>query len=146
MRIVIKTKVSENYKTVFKKFDRNLFLALKPPLIQLNLEKFDGCFTGDKVELSLGLFGIVQKWKALIVEQNESQDEIYFIDEGKELPAPIKQWRHRHGLENIEDKATIIVDDINYSSNNKVIDFLLYPILYLQFWYRKPVYRRYFSK
>ena len=146
MKIYIATEVDQNYKSVFAQFDKDLFLALKPPLIQLNLTRFDGCHTGDKVEMTLGMFGILQAWTALIVDQKETEKEIYFVDEGQQIPPPIKEWRHRHGIQKIAGNRTLIVDDIEYSTGLKVLDILMYPIMYLQFWYRKPVYRRYFSK
>lgn len=146
MKIYIATKVEENYKNVFARFDKDLFLALKPPLIRLNLTRFDGCLTGDKVEMTLGMLGIQQTWTALIVDQKESKDEIYFIDEGQIIPPPIKTWRHRHGIQKLAEAQTLIIDDIEFSTGHKLLDVLMYPIMYLQFWYRKPVYRRYFSK
>lgn len=144
MKIYIATEVKENYKAVFSRFDKDLFLALKPPLIQLNLTRFDGCMKGDKVEMSLGILGISQVWTALIVDQKETDEEIYFIDEGQVIPPPIKKWRHRHGIQKLSENKTLIVDDIEYSTGIKLVDILMYPIMYLQFWYRKPVYKRYF--
>lgn len=146
LKINIQTEVIGNYKRIFDQFDRDLFIALKPPLVSLRLERFDGCKKGDKVELYLGVFGIQQIWKSLIVEDQESPEEIYFVDEGVELPPPLKYWRHRHILQNLDETKTMIIDDIEYSSGYKILDFLLYPIMYLQFWYRKPIYKRYFSK
>jgi len=146
MKILIATEVEENYKTVFARFDKDLFLALKPPLIQLNLTRFDGCHTGDKVEIILGILGIKQNWNALIVDQQETDQEIYFVDEGTVIPPPIKHWRHRHGIEKISEDRTRIIDDIEFSTGLKLLDLLMYPVMYLQFWYRKPVYKRYFSK
>ena len=146
MKIFIATEVDENYKTVFSRFDKDLFLALKPPLIKLKLTRFDGCLAGDKVEMTLGLLWIQQVWTALIVDQKETEDEIYFVDEGQQIPPPIKQWRHRHGIRKLGESKTLIIDDIQFSTGNKILDFLIFPIMYLQFWYRKPVYRRYFSK
>ena len=146
MRIYIATEVEENYKAVFSRFDKELFLALKPPLIQLNLTRFDGCLVGDKVELTLGMLGIHQLWTALIVDQKETAEEIYFVDEGQQIPPPIKKWRHRHVIKKLAERKTLIVDDIEFSTGYKLLDVLMFPIMYLQFWYRKPVYKRYFSK
>lgn len=146
MKIYIATEVEENYKTVFARFDEDLFLALKPPLIQLNLTRFDGCLTGDKVEMTLGMLGIKHAWTALIVDQKETSDEIYFVDEGQVIPPPIKTWTHRHGIQKLAESKSLIIDDIEFSTGYKLLDTLMYPIMYLQFWYRKPVYKRYFSK
>jgi len=145
MRILIETLVDQNYKDVFRQFDRQLFLALKPPLVTIDLERFDGCNTGDKVEMKLSILGFKQSWKALIVDQKQTSEQIYFVDEGKELPPPIKSWKHRHILENINDKQTLIKDDIEFSSGLWLLDVLIYPVMYLQFWYRKPIYKKYFA-
>jgi len=145
LKIEIKTLVQGNYKAIFSRFDRDLFIALKPPLIQLDLQKFDGCIKGDKVELELGMLGIKQTWKALIVDNLETDSEIFFIDKGVELPPPLKSWRHKHILKNVQESKTMIIDSIEYSTGNRLLDMLMYPILYLQFWHRKPIYKRYFS-
>ncbi len=145
MNIKISTLVSGNHKSVFEKFDRDLFMALKPPLINLDLEIFDGCTKGDKVEMSLGILGIKQSWKSLITDNGTSEEGSFFVDEGVLLPPPLKEWKHRHILENVGETQTMIIDDIYYSSGSVVLDALMYPILYLQFWYRKPVYKSYFK-
>lgn len=145
MRIEIKTLVDSNYKQVSNQFDRNLFLALKPPLIQLELKVFDGCEKGDKVEMELGFLGVKQVWKSLITEHGVDDDKSYFIDEGVELPPPLKKWKHRHILENVDDTKTRIIDDIQFSTGFKLLDLLIYPVMYVQFWYRKPIYKRFFN-
>lgn len=48
MRINIKTKVEQGYKSVFSKFDVKLFKKLKPSMAGLNVCRFDGCKTGDE--------------------------------------------------------------------------------------------------
>ena len=41
--------------------------------------------------------------------------------------------------------GTEIVDDITYKTPTWLTDYLLYPVMWLQFAARKPVYRRVFS-
>ncbi len=145
MRIIIKTKVGQNYRKVFQAFDINLFMKLKPPLIGLKVKRFDGCAKGDIVQVEINLFGFKQNWTSLITEQVQNEKEIYFVDEGTLLPKPLKYWKHKHIIENSVD-SSIIIDDITYRSGSIVVDFLLFPAFFLQFFYRKPVYRSYFSK
>lgn len=145
MRIKIETLVNCNYKDVSKKFNRDLFIALKPPLVQLELKVFDGCETGDKVEMELGILGMKQEWKSLITEHGLSDKESFFVDEGVVLPPPLKEWKHHHILENVNDTKTKIIDDIQFSTGFKLLDIIIYPVLYVQFWYRKPIYKQFLN-
>lgn len=145
MRIKIKTKVAQNYRKVFQGFDIKLFMKLKPPLVGLNVKRFDGCSKGDLVQVEISILGFKQQWTSLITEQVQNENEIYFIDEGMVLPKPLKYWKHKHLIEKSVD-SSIIIDDITYNSGNFLIDFLLFPAFFMQFYYRKPVYKSYFSK
>lgn len=147
MRIVISTQVNQNYKTIFSRFDKDLFLALKPPFLPMTLRRFDGSMKGDEVKIRLGLGFLTQDWDALIIDQKEDDKEIYFIDKGTKLPFFLKTWQHKHRIINIENQQSQIIDDIQYTTPlGKVFDVLIYPVLYLQFWIRKPVYKKYFTK
>ena len=145
MKINIETKVNENYKSVYERFDEQLFLALKPPLMPLELLRFDGSAKGDQVHLKLGLGALAMRWDALIIEDGISETECYFIDEGIQLPFFLKKWKHRHRILKVDNDTSIIVDDIYFETPNSVLDYLLYPMMYLQFYMRKPVYKKYFN-
>ncbi|MCB0293062.1 MAG: hypothetical protein KDH97_22605, partial [Calditrichaeota bacterium] len=80
-------------------------------------------------------------WISVITELVETEDEIYFVDEGRQLPFMFRSWRHWHRLIR-QGEQTLIVDDITYQGRIKLLDYLLYPVLKLQFLYRRPVYRR----
>ncbi|MBD0260611.1 MAG: hypothetical protein ICV83_33250, partial [Cytophagales bacterium] len=54
-------------------------------------------------------------------------------------------WRHRHEIRQ-HGTGSLIVDDVSFRSPNRLLDWLLYPVMYLQFAYRKPVYRRLFGR
>ena len=145
MRILIKTSVEKDYKTVYSKFDVILFKRLKPPLVGLKVKRFDGCIKGDEIHIEINTLGIKQDWNALITDNGKNDNEMYFIDEGLKLPNFIKSWKHLHRIiKNAE--SSIIVDDINFRTPNILLDILFYPVMYLQFFYRKPVYRSYFRK
>ncbi|MCC7430040.1 hypothetical protein IT568_04265 [bacterium] len=139
MQIRISTKVNQNYKAVFSKFDRELFLALNPPFVPVKLIRFDGCEKGCEVHLKIFF---IQKWIALIVEKMETEAEIFFIDEGENFPFIF--WRHKHRILKRGNEATI-VDEINFKTSSVILDCLLFPLLYVQFFYRKPVYKKYFK-
>lgn len=144
MKIKISTKVDSTIENVWQKFDANLFLKLAPPFPPIKLLRFDGCKKSDIVELELNFFGFKQRWDALIIEHKITENEIYFIDEAIKVPFFLKSWKHLHKIEKTENGA-VIIDDINYESINSFFTILLFPILYLQFLYRKPIYKSYFK-
>jgi ligand-binding SRPBCC domain-containing protein len=145
MRIYLRTKVQQDPQTVWQGFDQNLFLKLKPPGIKLKLLRFDGCETGHQVEMELGYL-FKQRWKGRITEHGISPALCYFVDEsqGSELPFFLRRWRHRHLLQ-AHKQGTEIIDDIEYQAPLG-LNLLLYPLLWLQFAWRKPIYRRIFGK
>jgi ligand-binding SRPBCC domain-containing protein len=143
MKIYIKTKIEKNYRDVFSFFNSKLFLALKPPLMNVSLDRFDGCKKGDEVHLRMDLFGFLnQKWISHITDNGENSEEIYFVDEGTLLPPPLRNWRHVHHIQKIDDQSTFIIDDIDFTTGNSLLDYAIYPALYSMFYYRKPIYRR----
>lgn len=144
MQFTITTRVGQPYKTVLNGFNRALFLALKPPLIPMKLLRFDGCNTGDEVHLNLG-FG--QEWISVITESGSTPNGYYFIDKGKKLPFFLRSWQHKHSITAAEDNPneSLITDCITYQSHHILLNLLLYPLLYVQFAWRKPVYRQFFS-
>jgi ligand-binding SRPBCC domain-containing protein len=146
MKLLLKTQVNANYKTVMNGFDLELFKALKPPLMSLLVERFDGCKVGDEVHLKVGIGLMYKEWVSLITDYQESEDQIYFTDEGKVLPFPLKSWKHNHRVIKLGPHKSEIQDDIEYSSGNRILDICMYPVLYLQFACRIPVYKKVFSK
>lgn len=146
MHIILKTQVEQDIKSVFEGFDRELFIRLKPPGIGLKLLRFDGCRAGDIVELELNFGLFRQKWTSRITEFIENENEIYFVDEaeGKELPFFLSKWKHCHRIIK-NGNGSDIVDDIHYSSPMG-LTLLMYPAIWAQMAWRKPVYRKTFRK
>jgi len=146
MQIIIKTKVEKDVNTVFEAFDLELFKKLKPPGIGLKVLRFDGCKTGDLVELELNFGLFKQKWKSEITESGTTDNGFFFVDEsyGKDLPFFLSDWKHRHIISK-DDAGTIITDHINFKSPYG-LSFLFYPAVWLQMYLRKPVYKKTFKK
>lgn len=143
MKILIKTKIEKNYQVLFSKFNVELFKALKPPLVNLDIERFDGCKKGDEIHLRMDIFGqLNQRWISLITSDFRSDYEINFVDEGALLPPPLVKWKHVHRIEKLNETSSFIVDDIYFTSGNLIVDLAIYPALYLMFLYRKPIYKR----
>ena len=146
MQLQFKTEVSASLEQVKNGFDRNLFLKLKPPVLQLHLDRFDGCQVGNEVHLRTGIPGLLQTWVSLITEEELTSELWFFIDEGKQLPFPLKRWKHRHEVRRTPAGTSEIRDEIEYSSGNRLLDWMLYPSLWWVFSGRCPVYQAIFGK
>ncbi len=146
MNLRLETRVSQPLSSVWAGFDRALFSRLAPPFPPVEVVRFDGCLTGDVVHLRLNFLLFRQDWISHIVAQESSASEIYFVDQGVQLPFFLSQWQHRHRLQNNPAGGTVIVDDITFRTPFRLTDYLMYPLLWLQFAYRKPIYRRVFGQ
>lgn len=145
MRIRIKTKVEASLKEIKDGFTEDLFLSLNPPFPPVKLKRFDGCEAGDTVELELNFLLFKQAWKSEIIEDHETAVSWHFVDVGVKLPFFLNKWRHHHGVEH-KESGTHIIDDITFSTRTILTDLLMYPLLYGQFLYRKPIYRKTFKQ
>jgi len=96
------------------------------------------------VELNFLLFR--QTWESLITADRSTEAEFTFVDEGVRLPFFLKSWRHEHNNSSTSNGGTRITDAIEFTTPTILTDFLFYPILYFQFLYRKPIYRKVFGK
>ena len=140
MQIVLDTYVPVTFNVVRDNFNENLFTYLLPP--GARLLRYDGSSPGDIVHLKLPVAG---EWKSEIVESGQGDKEFYFVDIGRVLPMGLKYWKHRHELKGVGSE-TIIRDDMTYSTGNKLLDRILYPLMYMAFFPRKKQYRTYFMK
>lgn len=145
MRITIPVYVRQPIEVVWANFNEKLFCNLSPPFPPAKLLRFDGSQPGDEVhvELNFGLFK--QTWVSLVTEQIQSPEEIYFVDEGIELPFFLRIWRHKHRIAR-RGTGSCIIEEIEFRTPFLLMDYLMYPVLYGQFAYRKPVYQRIFGK
>ncbi|MDW8203875.1 MAG: hypothetical protein RMJ87_02495 [Cytophagales bacterium] len=126
-------------------FNKNLFQALSPPFPPVRLLRFDGSLKDDEVHLQLDFFVFKQMWISKISEQETTPEQISFVDEGIQLPFFLSYWRHKHVLQALPNGGTRISDEVTFKSSIKMIEYVLFPVLYLQFLYRKPIYKRYFQ-
>lgn len=139
MKITLRSKVGGEIAAISERFDENLFKYLLPPGAQLI--KFGGSKKGDIVHLKLPLAG---DWVSEITENGSTDDAIYFIDEGRVLPFPLKKWRHKHILHRVGN-STVIEDNMNFATGSMLMNILFYPVLYLSFLPRVWQYKRYFA-
>jgi len=145
MHLLLKTKVNQPLPVVWSGFNRTLFDQLSPPFPPVRVVRFDGCQQGDIVQLELNFLFFRQDWISRIVDQQTTESEIYFVDQGVKLPFFLASWHHRHRLLRDPSGDTVIVDDIHFRTPLLLTDYLFYPVMWLLFAYRKPVYRRIFK-
>lgn len=145
MHILIKTKVHQSAEQVMAGFNESLFKKLAPPFPPVKLLRFDGSQRGDRVILELNFIFFRQTWESVIVHEKVSEEEISFTDEGAKLPFFLRTWQHHHRVRRLGDHSQII-DDIHYQTPNILLDYLMYPLMYLQFFYRKPIYQKIFNQ
>jgi ligand-binding SRPBCC domain-containing protein len=145
MKLRLATQVDAPLSRVWEGFGAKLFEALSPPFPKVRLLRFEGSQKGNWVEIELHFILFKSIWLSEITEQKHLDGEIYFIDEGRKLPFPLRRWKHRHSLVAEPKGGTWIVDEIEYHSFSPLLDALLYVPFYLQFAYRKPIYRRFFG-
>lgn len=145
MKLTIETPVEQGYLDVKKGFDESLFKRLSPPFPPVKLLRFDGSEKGNLVSLELNFLLFKQKWTSEITEDKTTDLEFYFIDEGTELPFFLKKWKHKHRVIST-GIGSIIRDEITYEAPFGLMTWLLYPALWLQFAYRKPIYKKIFRR
>lgn len=143
MKLVIQTPVEQPYLAVKAGFGESLFERLSPPFPPVRLLAFEGSKEGDYVSLELDFIFFRQRWVSKVVEDLTTEEEFYFIDEGVELPFFLKKWRHKHRVIAV-NSGSLIRDEIDFEAPFRGVNFLLFPVFWAQFAYRKPIYRRYF--
>ncbi|MDR7131512.1 ligand-binding SRPBCC domain-containing protein [Algoriphagus sp. 4150] len=144
MKINLSTRVNQDYTSVKNGFDETLFTKLSPPFPPVKLLRFDGSEIGDLVSLELNFLLFKQQWTGKITENKMTANEYYFIDVGIVLPFFLKKWRHTHRIIN-QGNHSEIRDEVEFSGPFGLATLLLYPLIYLQFLYRKPIYKKIFS-
>lgn len=144
MKIRFETRVKGNYQEVMKRFDRDLFEALKPRQGEMEIVEFTGSETGDRVHLKFSS-PLKMEWISDIVDHGTDEKRAYFIDEGVKLPFPLSFWRHKHIVEKVDEHHSLIIDDIEYKASPSFLTPVMYPALYAAFSPRKKVYQSYFG-
>ncbi len=145
MRLYFATFIpNQTPASIWEGFDQHLLERLNPPWVSASLTRYDGNEPGDEVHLQLNLLVTKQQWISEITDYQHTSEQIYFVDEGRQLPFFLKQWQHWHLIQAVEGGAEV-VDDVRFSTGTLLTDALLYPALFAQFWYRKPIYRKAFT-
>ena len=144
MKLKLQTSVQTSHIKVLEGFDESLFARLAPPFPPVKVLRFDGCKTGDLVELELNFLLFSQKWTSKITKTFSNEGECGFVDEGVRLPFFLGSWKHTHRII-ATSEGSIISDEIEFQGKYPGLSPILFPLLWLQFWYRKPIYRKWFK-
>lgn len=145
MKITLETPVEQGYLDVKSGFDQSLFKKLSPPFPPVRLLRFDGSQKGDFVVLELDFLFFRQKWTSKITEDLTMDLEFRFVDQGVELPFFLKKWKHTHRVVST-GIGSIIRDEIEFEAPFGWMNYLLFPVLWMQFAYRRRIYRRIFKR
>lgn len=145
MKINVQTPIKTNQKLadVFSLFNEEMFnyLTQNAPVHSI---RYDGDEIGSEIHLNM-ILPWKDKWISVITDRSMSDDVCYFVDEGKQLPFNIIEWRHTHIVRQV-DGQIIIEDDIYFKSSNLIFDLLWWLCFVPQFLIRKPQYRSYLKK
>jgi ligand-binding SRPBCC domain-containing protein len=144
MKLLFETQIDRPYLEIKAKFNLDLFVALKPPVVNLSVKRFDGCSPGNEVHLDLNTFGMKQKWVSVITEETLTDKEWSFVDEGKFMPWPLGSWRHHHRVVALDDKSSLIIDDITFECVLPWMNIFMYPALWPTFAIRPSRYKKFF--
>ncbi len=145
MKVTISTNVKGFYDKVYRAFDLKLFEFLKPKGARMEIVEFTGSQKGDKVHIRF-TSPIKADWISEIIEDHKDEQTAFFVDKGTVLPWPLKEWRHKHEILNTSDESSTIIDHIQYKTSNVIFDLLFWPVMYIAFSQRKPLYRKYFKQ
>jgi ligand-binding SRPBCC domain-containing protein len=139
----ITCRVSASLPYVWSKFDQNLLAKLAPPFPIAQIIQFDGCQVNDKVCIELDFLLYKTRWNSEITAYQVDATSYVFVDEGTRVPFGIKTWRHEHRIESISEQESAVIDKIKFQTNHKLLDWLLFPLIWGMIAYRLPLYKKY---
>jgi ligand-binding SRPBCC domain-containing protein len=116
---------------------------LAPPFPIARIIQFDGCQVNDKVCIELDFLLYKTRWNSEITAYQADATSYVFVDEGTRVPFGIKIWRHEHRIEAISENDSAVIDKIQFQTNYKLLDWLLFPLIWGMIAYRLPLYKKY---
>lgn len=146
IHVRIATEVGADLAAVHSAFTRTLLEKLNPPFPSAKLLRYDGEQPGDEVWIELHFILFKQVWKSVIAEQHQTEQAIYFVDKGVQLPFFLSSWQHKHLLESLPGGGTLVVDELRFTTPFWLPAFLAKPLFAGLMLYRRPIYKRVFRK
>lgn len=144
MKITTSSTIKSTFQDVAEGFNEELFRFLLPPENIAKLIRYDGEKPGSIVHIRF-YFPWKSNWISKVTESEKHANEYIFIDKGLDLPFGLKHWKHQHKLIKINNESTLIVDEIDFSTGYKLLNYIIYPFLYFSFEPRKKLYKKYFE-
>ncbi len=145
MKFTIKTIVEQSFPEADKNFSEAFLIKLNPQFPPFRVLRFDGIKKSAEIhiELNFGLFK--QSWEYAITDKKENDNEWSFVDEGTKTPFFLKYWHHNYQMLNAGE-TMIVSDTVTFKTPFFLLDYIMYPWLYIHFLYRKPIYKKRFKK
>ena len=140
-KVKIKNITFEKVSSAFHSIKIVEFLTKFQPV---QIIEWSGIENGKMAHFKLWFFG----WKNFKVKHEsymKSNNELFFIDRGIELPLGVKYWKHKHIIKR-NGEGVIIQDLVSFSHANIFMEYLLFPILMFPIIIRKLFYKIYFWK
>ena len=140
-KVKIKNITFEKVSSAFHSIKIVKFLTGFQPV---QIIEWSGIENGKIAYFKLWFFG----WKNFKVKHEsymKSNNELFFIDRGIELPLGVKYWKHKHIIKR-NAEGVIIQDLVSFSHANIFMEYLLFPILMFPIIIRKLFYKIYFWK
>jgi len=145
MKIRLVTEINKSFDFVSAHFDRKLFSFLLPPKSVAKLIRYDGFSPGDQIHIQFKLPWSAD-WISQITSTRVNSEVFEFVDIGAKLPYGLRGWEHQHLVEKRGNDLTLIVDNMNFKTGCRVMDWLYYPILFMVFYPRKAQYKTYYDE
>lgn len=132
--------------SVVKKFDRGLFESLMPPFSLINLLQYDGTHQGGRYKLGTKFINF-PLWEGEITKADFlSGKEYVFVDEVQHNRAGIRHWKHTHRFVEGPSKQTYLVDEVEFTALNPLLERVYEMALRSYFFYRQLRYKKLLSK
>lgn len=144
MRIRLITTVNATFERVHEGFNKELFDYLMPPFSLATIKRYEGQNPGDIIDLKFHV-PFLGHWTVIIKETWLSYREYGFIDRGLRVPFGIRYWKHIHRVVARNNRTSFIIDDIEFETRSRILDYILYLPLMGIFYPRKFLYRKFFN-
>lgn len=139
------TTIQAPFKKVCGGFNKELFDFLMPPLSLARIARYEGQNPGDIIDLKFNV-PFMGNWVVIIKESWLSHREYGFIDRGLKVPFGIVYWKHSHRIVARNNTSSFIIDEIEFETNWKLQDYLLYLPILMIFYPRKFLYQKYYRQ
>ncbi|UCZ54647.1 hypothetical protein LGQ02_07830 [Bacillus shivajii] len=95
----------------FFQSNENLVNITTYPKIELLGDK--GMYKGAVIHLNMQFYFASFEWKGEVIN---IKDKEFFVDVANVLPFPLKEWKHVHSFEKLDEERTKMVDTVQFES------------------------------